>query len=45
MKVGMDKAIGNLTVPLGQLREEVLVSLAYGVFCNLFYGKKPDSDQ
>ena len=24
-QVGMDKAIGNLTVPLGQLREEVLV--------------------
>ena len=24
----MDKAIGNLTVPLGQLKEEVLVSVA-----------------
>lgn len=27
LQVGMDKAIGKLTVPLGQLKEEVLVSL------------------
>jgi len=25
VQVGMDKAINNLTVPLGQLREEIMV--------------------
>ena len=34
----MDKAIGNLTVPLGQLREEVLVSCGHTVtVCNATY--------
>ena len=33
--VGLDASIGKLEMPLGQLREEVLVGISCSVFCHV----------